>query len=114
MFKPKIQQMSTTIRLQHRVQTDVNGQPEISYTDDSIPVRQCNFKPFYGQEAIQAGALQIADGGTITMWYDPAATIQDRVLLNNDTALAYEVISIENVEMRNWMLILKVRRAVNA
>lgn len=114
MFIPNIQQLTSTIRVQHRVETKINGQKELSYIDAAIPIHSCNYKPFYGSEAVQSGTVQISEGGTITMWYDSLINVQDRILLNNNIAKPYEIISAENVENRNMYLILKVRRAVNA
>ncbi len=114
MFLPNVQQFATVIRLQHRVITDVYGQKAVSYTDASPAVHYCNFKPFFGSEALQAGVQGITDGGTVTMWYDQTLTVRDRILLDDDPQKAYEIISAENVEHRNRFLVLKVRRMVNA
>ena len=114
MFRPAAQQFATMIRLQHRTSTNVNGQPRLVYTDAIPPLRACNWRPFYGAEAIQAGTLQITDGATVTTWFDAGIKAQDRLLLNDDSMLAYEVISVENIEQRNMYTVIKVRRAVNA
>lgn len=114
MFKPSAQQFATVIRLQHRQQTVVNGAPRISYQDADPALHMCEFKPFYGAEAIQAGQLGITQGGTITMWYTPEVKTSDRILLNDDASQAYDVTSAENVENRGMFLILKVKRVVTA
>ena len=114
MFKPDVSQFATEIRIQHRVTTIINGAPKAAYTDADPAIQYCCWKPFFGSEAVQAGAVGITDGATVTMWYDPASTVRDRVLLNDDASKAYEVVSSENVENRNQYLILKVRRMVNA
>lgn len=114
MFKPSAQQFTTVIRLQHRTQTTVNGAPDISYPDANPAVHMCEFKPFYGAEALQAGQLGITAGGTITMWYTPGVKASDRILLNDDSAQAYEVTSAENIENRGRYLVLKVKRTVTA
>ncbi len=114
MFQPNVRQFATVIRLQHRMAIDVNGQKAISYEDAEIPLHQCGFKPFFGQEAVQAGVQGITDGGTVTMWFDPLVTVRDRILLDDDPDKAYEIISVENIEHRNRFLVLKVKRMVNA
>lgn len=115
MFKPSAQQFATVIRLQHRQQTVVNGAPRSSYQDADPALHMCEFKPFYGAEAIQAGQLGITQGGTITMWYTPEVKTSDRILLNDDTALAFDVMTPpENVENRNMFLVFKVKRVVTS
>lgn len=114
MFKPSAQQFATVIRLQHRQQTVVNGAPRVSYEDADPALHMCEFKPFYGAEAIQAGQLGIIQGGTITMWYTPGVKTSDRILLNDDVSQAYDVISAEDVENRGMFLVLKVKRVVTA
>ena len=114
MFKPSAQQFATVIRLQHRQQTVVNGAPKLSYQDADPAIHMCEFKPFYGAEAIQAGQLGITQGGTITMWYTPEVKTSDRILLNDDVSQAYDVTSAEDVENRGMFLVLKVKRVVTA
>jgi head-tail adaptor len=113
MFKPNLQ-FTTPIRVQHRVETDVNGAPAISYEDADPALDFCNWKGKGGTESVQSGALTVLDTAEITMWYRPDINERDQVLLNDNEALAYEVTNVENVEMRNIYLILKVKRAVNA
>jgi len=114
MFKPNIQQMATPIRIQHRIVTDVNGAPEISYQDADPALDFCNWKGKGGTESVQAGTLTVMDTAELTMWYRPDMNERDHVLLNDNTALAYEVINIENIEMRNQYMIVKVSRVVSA
>jgi hypothetical protein len=114
MFKIQPPQLTSTIRLQHRSEVMVNGQPKIAYTDATPPLHPCEFKPFYGTEAIQAGQAGVFDGGTITLWYTPGVKYSDRVLLNNDPSLAYDVLGVENVSNRSLWLVLKVKRVVSA
>lgn len=114
MFRPSAQQFTTIIRLQSRQTTNVNGALKAGYTDAVLPLHMCEYKPFYGTEAVQAGLAGITAGGTITMWYTPGVKIGDRILLNDDADEPYEVTSVENVENRGVYLILKVRRTVSA
>jgi head-tail adaptor len=106
--------MATPIRIQHRDEVDVNGAPDISFIDADNPLDFCNWKGKGGTEIVAAGSLTVSDTAELTMWYRPDITERDRVLLNDDTSQAYEVINIENIEMRNQFLIVKVQRMVNA
>lgn len=114
MFKPNVQQFSTPIRVQHRVVVDVNGADEISYNSES-DINFCNWKGMGGTESIESGTLVVHDTAVLTMWYQPDIDQKDRILLNDDINIAYEVLNQpENVEMRNMYLILKVKRVVSA
>lgn len=115
MWKPQVQQFTTPIRIQRRIETDVNGAPEVSYQDADPALAFCNWKGKGGTESTEAGTLTVEDTAEIVMWYRPDVNQRDRLLLNDDDRLAYEIISPpDNVEMRNMYLILKVKRAVNA
>lgn len=113
MFIPNIQQMNTPIRVQHRVVADVNGADDISYVSE-YDINFCNWKSKGGTESIESGGLIIYDTADVTMWYDPNINEKDRVLLNDNESLAYDIENVENVEMRNMYLILKVKRVVSA
>jgi SPP1 family predicted phage head-tail adaptor len=112
MFKPNVQAYTTPIRLQHRVDSKVNGAMKATYQDADPAVHFCQFKPFHGVEAVSAGQLGIIDGGTITLWYTPGVSVKDRVLLFSDPGLAYEITSVEDIELRGITLVLKVKRLV--
>lgn len=114
MFRPNAQQFATLFRLQTRTETDVNGATDIAYVDAAPAQRMGEFKAFYGSEAVQAGALQLQEGGTLTTWWLPDYTPRGRILLNDDETQAYEIISAENVENRNLYAVLKITRAVSA
>ena len=113
MWKPNIQQMATPIKIQKRVVTNVNGAPDVSYEDvESNPSVFCNWKGRGGSESTESGKLIVYDTAELTMWYRPDIDEQSIILLNGDSNLMFEVINIENVEMRNMYLILKVKRVV--
>ena len=114
MFQPKALNFNTIIRLKHRIDHAVNGAPDPTYHDATPEIHFCEFKPLYGAEAIQAGQIGITQGATITMWYTEGVKTSDRIWLNDNPFLIYEVISVENVENRNMYLILKVKRVVRA
>lgn len=114
MFKPGTLIFNTVIGIQHRVETDVNGAPEISYQDADPALDFCNWKGKGGTEGTLSGNLVVYNTAELTMWYRPDLNERDRILLNDDSGLAYEVINIENIEMRNQYIIVKVSRVVSA
>lgn len=155
MFKPSAQQFTTPIRIQHRVTTDVNGAPEISFSDASPALDFCAWKGRGGTESTESGSLIIDDTAEVTMWFRPDVSDRDVIMQEeastswqiaydvliaeraaevaengSQTELAislaiqiaswllsrpvYEVINVENVEMRNQFMIMKVQRAGNA
>lgn len=114
MFRPIAQQFATPVRLQTRVETNVNGAVEVSFTDKDPALDFCAWKGRGGTESTVSGSLVVEDTAEVTMWYRADVTERDRVILNYDSALAYEVVNVENVEMRNQFMILKVKRSVSA
>jgi hypothetical protein len=113
MWKPNIQQLNVPIRIQYRTVVDVNGADEITYTSEE-DINFCSWKGKGGTESTESGVLVVYDTAEVTLWYDPNISEKDRVLLNDDENLAYEVVNVENVEQRNMYLILKVKRVVSA
>lgn len=113
MWKPDIQQFTTTIRVQHRDSEDINGADKITYTSENN-IQFCKWKGKGGTESTESGAVVVYDTAEIIMWFDPSINEEDRVLLNDNETLAYEVINVENVEQRNMYMILKVKRVVSA
>lgn len=114
MFKPNMQQLTTQIRVKKRIDTPVNGAPDISYVDAVPALDLCGWKGKGGTESVISDTLVVLDTAEVTMWYRADISEKDQLLLNDNADLAYEVINVENVEMRNMWLILKVKRAVNA
>ncbi len=113
MWRPKIQQMNTQVRILKRIQTTVNGAPKITYDDAENPLEFCNWKSKGGTESTQSGTLVVEDTAEVVMWYRPDISQKDRLLLNDDPQLAFDVIGPpDNVEQRNMFLVLKVRRVV--
>ncbi|MFK7692861.1 head-tail adaptor protein [Paenibacillus sp. HJGM_3] len=114
MFKPTAQ-FATVVRVQHRVATDVNGAPDVSYIDADPALDYCNWKSRGGTESTESGTLSVEDTAEVMLWFREDLNQQDRLLLHDKTELAYDIIGPpENIEMRNMWLLLKVRRAVNA
>lgn len=114
MFQPKNLQMTTPIKIQSRDETTINGQLDISYVDKDPVSDFCNWKGYGGTDSTESGSLVVYNTAVVTMWFRPDVNEKDQVLLNQDENLTYEVINVENVEMRNIYLILKVQRVVNA
>lgn len=114
MFKPP-EQMTTPMRLQHRVTTKVSGANEYTYVDaEKDPIIMCNFKSKGGTEAVHNGQYIILDTATVQTWYRPDIKKGDRLILEQDGS-AWEIKgNPENVEMRNRILILKVQNAGGA
>lgn len=113
MWEPPVQQLTTAIRVQQRIVTDVNGASDISYVPD-LAIDLCAWKGKGGTESATSGSLVVTDTAEVTMWYRPGISERDRLLLNDDAELAYDVINIEDVEQRHMWLILKVSRAVSS
>lgn len=113
MFKPNVQQMSTPVRVQHRTVIDVNGADEITYVSEAN-INFCNWKGMGGTETVEAGSLVVYDTAQLIMWYDPNISEKDKVLLNDDENLAYEITNVEDIEQRHMWLQVKVKRVVSA
>jgi hypothetical protein len=113
MWKPNIKQFITAIRIQHRVENDVNGAPDISYVPEN-DIQYCDWKGKGGTESTESGTVVVYDTAEITMWFNPVINEKDRVLLNDDETLGYEIVNVENVQQRNMYIILKVKRVVSA
>jgi hypothetical protein len=113
MFIPNIQQMTTPIKIQHRSTQDINGADEISYTSET-DINFCNWKGMGGSESTESGASVVKDTAILIMWFSPLLSEKDRVLLNDNETLAYEVDNVENIEQRDMFLRVKVTRVVSA
>lgn len=114
MYKPAAGPFSTVVRVQNRTETEINGAPEIGYTNAEPALAFCSWKSKGGTENTSSGSLVVEDTAEAVLWFRPDVSERDRLLLGDDATLAYEVVNVENVEMRNQYLILKVRRAVSA
>lgn len=111
MFKPTAQQFATTIRVRNRVIELADGVSRVTYADASPPLDFCNWRGNGGTSNIQSDTLVVSDTAEVTMWFRPDLSIQDCVLLNDDETQVYEIVNIENLEMRNMWMILKVVRS---
>jgi head-tail adaptor len=106
--------MTTPIRVKRRKETIINGSPKVTFEDADPSIDFCNWKGKGGTESTQSGTLVVEDTADVVMWYRPDISQKDRLLLNDDPKLAYDVVGPpDNVEQRNMFLVLKVKRAVN-
>lgn len=111
MLKPTITAFTTPVRIKRKVPTFVNGAPKTTLSDASVdPVALVQWKGMGGTENTSKGYVTIEDTALVTMYYRDDIDEQDVLYLNEDATKAYEVLNVENVEMRNLYLILKVRR----
>jgi hypothetical protein len=112
MFKPNIDGMTSSVRIKNKVQTNTYGAPKTALVDASDPVAFCNWKSKGGTEVIVGGTLTVEDTAEVVMYYRDDITTRDVLLLEGDATKAYEVIALEDIEMRHLYLMLKVRRVV--
>lgn len=113
MYRPA-EQMVTPIKLQKAISTNVTGAIKRSYEDaaeDSVIF--CSFKTKGGTQSVQNGSLVVIDTAQVQMWYRDDVEISDRFILLQDGS-AWKILNIENVEMRNQLLIITVQRVGGA
>lgn len=108
MYKPNIQQMSTSITIQNRVETIDRGKSTISYVPAIPPTAFCNWKTKGGTELTGENSVTVLDTAELIMWYRSDITETSKIFLGSKE---YKVMSIENVEQRNQYLIVKVKGA---
>lgn len=107
MYNPQAAQMSTYITIKNFKETIVDGNSVISYVDAVPPGAFCNWKSKGGTQVI-TDAISVIDTAELIMWYRPDVSATDRIIMDGKT---YDVISVENIEMRNYKMILRVQRA---
>ncbi len=112
MWKPIIPIMNTPIKFQQRVGSVIDGMPKTRYEDKENSEDFCSWKGMGGSEAVISGVLEVEDTAVLTMWFRPDVNVKDIILLYHESP--YEIVNVENVELRNQIMILKVRRVVNA
>lgn len=108
MYKPNIQQMSTSITIENRVETIVKSKSTISYVPAAPPNAFCNWKTKGGTELPGENSVTVLDTAELIMWYRPDIVETSKIYLGTKE---YKVMSIENVEQRNQYLIIKVKGA---
>lgn len=113
MYRPTAaEQMTTPMRLYTAEKKNVHGVEQKTYTavagDDGVIM--CNFKSRGGTEKTVNDVLQIEDTAEVTCWFRPDIK-SDCVLERLSDGAMYEILADpENVDMRNMLLICKVRR----
>lgn len=113
MYKPA-EQMTTPVKLQKAINTNVSGAVKRTYEDAvTDPVMYCSFKSKGGTQSVQNDSLVVIDTAQVQMWYREDIEISDRlILLQNGSA--WKILNIENVEMRNQLLMITVQRVGGA
>jgi len=118
MFVPNVQTMATVIRIQHRVETTAaDGFRALTWQDAAPAIHLCDAKVKASRvvEVYRTDRALHRDVLTLTMWYDAGVKATDRILLNDDSALLYEVVGTpENVNMRGQYMILTVERMADS
>ena len=113
MFRPnKAAQMTTPLRLQAAETAKINGVNKKTYKDveGNNGIIWVNFATYGGTETTVNGLLVVEETATITTWYRPDIKSDCRVKRLTDNAIFEIIGEPENVEMRNMILIFKVRR----
>lgn len=104
MYTPNIQQMSTSITIENRIETIVNGKSTISYSPPTTAF--CNWKTKGGTELVGDKSVTVLDTVELIMWFRPDIADTSKIFLGSKE---YKVIHIENVEQRNQYLIVKAK-----
>ena len=109
MFRPKkIAQMTTPIKIQVANSSFTLGRKEKTYEDVSDN-SMCNWSSYNGTETSVNGIINIEETATLTTWFDENIKDDGRIKRLNDNAI-FEILNVENIEMRNQFMIVKVRR----
>ena len=96
MFRPqKTAQMTTPIRIQTVSYVDHLGQKRKNFQNVNY-VSYANWSSYGGT-------------ATLTTWYDENIVNEGQIIRLTDNA-AFEIMNVENIEMRNQFMIIRVRR----
>lgn len=80
----------------------------------------CQWKNAHGTESLEAYKYNLGDVATLTMRYSPLITPTCRIFKaeekkkNKDTAIPFEIISIDDIDDRHEWLEVKIRRKTEA
>lgn len=113
MYRPKeAYQMTTAMRLYVPTVQNVHGveQKTLAPVQGNNGVIMCNFKSRGGTEKTVNGVLQIEDTANVVCWYRPDIKSDCALERLSDGAMFEVIADPENIEMRNMILICKVRR----
>lgn len=109
MFRPSnSNQMTTACQLLTPQETKTLGVVEKTFVEADI--FNCNFKSYGGTEVVTNDILTIEDTAQITCWYNPNIKGNCRIKRLVDGAIFEILGEPENVEMRNMVMIFKVKR----
>lgn len=108
MFRPsKFAQMNTSIQVQTATTQNVLGQTKKTYID--VPYTSvCNWSSYSSNERDINNIVGTEESATLTLWFDPAVKTDGRIIRLSDNQ-PFEIISAENVEQRNQIMIVRVR-----
>lgn len=113
MYRPsEAEQMTTPLRLYTSTTKNVHGVEQKSYhaIEGESGIVFANFKSRGGTEKTVNDVLQIEDTAEVVCWYRPDIRSDCAFERLSDGAM-YEILADpENVEMRNQILICKIRR----
>lgn len=109
MFRPqKTAQMTTPIRIQTVSYVDHLGQKRKNFQNVNY-VSYANWSSYGGTEKEVDGVINIEETATLTTWYDENIVNEGQIIRLTDNA-AFEIMNVENIEMRNQFMIIRVRR----
>lgn len=101
------------MRLQRVTSERINGVLKKTYTD--VPGEDgliwCNYKTYGGTERKSNNIVIVEDTAQIVCWHRPDITSDCRLKRETDGAVFEIVGEPENLEMRNYEMQIKIRRA---
>ena len=114
-------QLNTPVYIQSRTpETNSNGFTGQAWAKVFDTPVMCYWANAYGTEFFEAARNNLVEPATITMRYSPLVNLGQRVIRVMDTQngnipenpIAFEIIGVNNVEMQNAWLELKIARVV--
>lgn len=70
----------------------------------------CSFKSFGGTEKIINDVIVVEDTAVVELFYNPQVKNDCRLILPLNNSSEWEILSVENIDMKNQYLKLRVRR----
>lgn len=108
----KIGEMRTRVKVQRRtVITDADGYQSESWADVFASPIRCKWVWEHGKEALESQRLQLAQTATVTCWYSPRISHEDRLVRVDDSpATEWEIVRINVVEDRRKLMEIIAKR----
>lgn len=109
MYRPtEVNQMTTPMMIMNATEKFELGVKVKSY--EAVDRVYCNFKTYGGTEKEVNGMIAVEDTATITTWYHPLIT-SDCILKRLTDGAEFEILGEpENIEQRNMIMRMKIRR----